>query len=286
VGCDFRIVRLLVAYLLPQNDQLIVKGRMTSMTLMTPRDLLRFGLSVHEGKTIEGSLVYERPAFVHDPRCIRNCTLGAFTLINGRVTTSLYACDIGRYGQIGESVILGPPEHPQDWFSSHPFAFSRPDHLPNMYRLPEFARLAPEHSDAPSYAESAPYKTTIGHEAYIGAGAFVKRGVRIGDGAVIGAQSVVTRDVPAYAIVVGSPARLIRMRFEDHIIERMQRLQWWRYDLAPIKQQVDFSKVEPTLDFLEQCVAEGTLSELRPQTFRVRRQASGFEMEELAEPLF
>lgn len=263
-----------------------MQGRTTGALPLTAADLLRFGLSVHEGKTIEGSLVYERPAFVHDPRCIRNCTIGAFTLINGRVTSSLYACDIGRYGQVGESVIIGPPEHPHDWFSSHPFAFSRPEHLPNMYRVPEFARLAPAHSDTPSFAEQMPNRTYLGHEAYVGAGSFVKRGVRIGDGAMVGAQSVVTRDVPAYSIVVGSPARLLRMRFADSIIERLQKLQWWRYDLAPIKDQIDFSKVEPTLDFIEQRVADGRLLLLQPETYRVSRIGDGFAMERLAKPLF
>lgn len=69
----------------------------------------------------------------------------------------------------------------------------------------------------------------IGNDVYIGHGAFVMQGVRIGDGAVVGAQSVVTKDVPAYAIVAGSPARIRKMRFSEATIERYPATPWWRY---------------------------------------------------------
>src|SRR5690606_19073307 len=115
----------------------------------------------------------------------------------------------GRYSQIGESSIIGPPEHPMDWFSSHPFTFTRPKYMPNMYQLPAFARLAPDEQDGPSYVDTVKNDTTIGHEAYIGVGSFIKRGITIGDGAVVGARSVVTRDIPPYAIALGSPARVV-----------------------------------------------------------------------------
>jgi acetyltransferase-like isoleucine patch superfamily enzyme len=250
-------------------------------------DLLRdHGLVVVQGKTIVGSLIYERPAYVFDPRRIKHCTLGAFTLINGLATTSMYRCRVGRYGQIGESVILGPPEHPQDWFSNHPFAFTRPDELPNMYLLDDFRRLAPDGSEPAHYAGSVPSDTIIGHEAYIGAGAFVKRGVTIGDGAVIGARSVVTRDVPPYAIVIGSPARVVRLRFPENIVQRLLALEWWRYDLAPHKRRVDFSKVEATLDFFEQALAEGQLHELRPDTYHLTPVDGHFQIRKLETPLY
>ncbi|WP_084191379.1 CatB-related O-acetyltransferase [Algiphilus aromaticivorans] len=248
--------------------------------------LKHYGLAVVEGRTIAGSLLYERPAYVFDPRRIKDCTVGAFTLVNGLVTTSMYRCRIGRYGQIGESVILGPPEHPQDWFSNHPFAFTRPNELPKMYQLEDFGRLAPDGSEQVHYAADAPRDTIIGHEAYIGAGAFVKRGVTIGDGAVVGARAVVTKDVPPYSIAIGSPARVIRLRFEEAIVERFLALEWWRYDLAPHKHRVDFSNVEATLEYFESAASEGRLETLAPDTYRVTPHEGSFRIEAMDAPLY
>ena len=77
-------------------------------------------------------------------------------------------------------------------------------------------------------------KTTIGNDVWIGNGAIVINGVKVGDGAIIGAGAVVTKDVPPYCIVVGSPARVIKKRFDDAVIERLLKVQWWNWPLEKI----------------------------------------------------
>ena len=72
-------------------------------------------------------------------------------------------------------------------------------------------------------------KTIIGNDVWIGQRVVVKSGCRIGDGAVVGAGAVVTKDVPPYAIVGGVPAKVIRMRFSEDIIERLKEIKWWDY---------------------------------------------------------
>ena len=257
------------------------------MNASEPRDatLSPKELGVLGGQQLAGSLRYERPAYVFGHR-LKDCQVGAFTYFNAAGVTSAYRTRFGRYVQVGESAIIAPPEHPWDWFSSHPFTFTRPQFMPNMYQMPEFARLAPDADAGPSWAESQNNVTVIGHDVWIGAGSFIRRGLTIGDGAIIGANAVVTRDVPPYAIVVGSPARLLRLRFDEKIVERFLALQWWRYDLAPFKTAMDFSQVEATLDFLEARVADGRLQELRPDTYELRGGPQGLKPAPLDAPLF
>ena len=71
----------------------------------------------------------------------------------------------------------------------------------------------------------------IGHDVWIGQRATLQSGITIGDGAIVAAQAMVTDDVPPYAIVGGVPARIIRMRFPEPLIERLQALRWWRYGM-------------------------------------------------------
>lgn len=67
----------------------------------------------------------------------------------------------------------------------------------------------------------------IGNDVWVGSNAVILSGVRIGDGAVIGANSVVARDVPAFSIVAGNPAKVIRSRFEAKEIEILMDVRWW-----------------------------------------------------------
>lgn len=79
----------------------------------------------------------------------------------------------------------------------------------------------------------------IGNDVWIGFEAVIMPGVKIGDGAIIGTRSLVTKDVPPYGIVGGVPARLIRKRFEESVIEKLQQLQWWDWEPEIIIKNID-----------------------------------------------
>lgn len=76
--------------------------------------------------------------------------------------------------------------------------------------------------------------TVVGHDVWFGYESLIMPGVRIGHGAIIGARAVVTRDVPAYAIVTGNPATVTRMRFDAATIDRLLALAWWNWPAEKI----------------------------------------------------
>jgi acetyltransferase-like isoleucine patch superfamily enzyme len=120
---------------------------------------------------------------------------------------------IGKYCSIGYFCQIGMHRHPIGYLSSSPVTYGRGNVL----------GIEQEWSDFPAPPE-------IGHDVWIGSSAQVLQGVRIGSGAVIGAGAVVTGDIPEYAVAVGIPARVARMRFDDETIEKLLRWNWWDLD--------------------------------------------------------
>ena len=91
-----------------------------------------------------------------------------------------------------------------------------------------------------SGAQYSPRSVQIGNDVWIGEKTFVKAGTLIGDGAIIGAHSVVTHDVPAYAIVSGAPAKLIRYRFDEETCRILQESRWWDWSEDDLRQKSIF----------------------------------------------
>lgn len=73
-------------------------------------------------------------------------------------------------------------------------------------------------------------QTTIGHDVWIAADCIVRQGVTIGDGAVIGANSFVNKDIPPYAVAFGTPAKVVRFRFTDETIRKLNDSHYWEYE--------------------------------------------------------
>jgi virginiamycin A acetyltransferase len=80
----------------------------------------------------------------------------------------------------------------------------------------------------------------IGNDVWIGAKASILSGVNIGTGAIIGANSVITKDVPPYAIMAGNPAKLIKYRFDEKTIEKLLASEWWDWSIDEIKRNKEF----------------------------------------------
>jgi len=78
----------------------------------------------------------------------------------------------------------------------------------------------------------------VGNDVWFGYNSLVKNGVTIGNGAIIAACAVVVKDVPAYSIVAGNPAKVVKMRFDDQTIERLQKIAWWDWDIEKINRNL------------------------------------------------
>lgn len=89
-------------------------------------------------------------------------------------------------------------------------------------------------------AGDLPYKsdTVIGNDVWIGFDALIMPGVKIGNGAIISSRSVVTSDVPAYTIVGGNPAKIIKKRFPDETIATLEKLAWWNWPVEKITKNI------------------------------------------------
>ena len=81
-------------------------------------------------------------------------------------------------------------------------------------------------------------ETIIGNDVWVGANVVVKKGVVVHDGAIIGASAVVTKDVPAYSIVVGNPARVIKYRYKKSDIEWLLEIKWWNFPKKRLKKMI------------------------------------------------
>lgn len=107
-----------------------------------------------------------------------------------------------------------------------------------------------------SARNSVSKKTVIGNDVWIGFGAIIISGVNIGDGAIVAAGAVVTKDVPAYAIVGGVPARVLKMRFPSTVLEKLLSLKWWRFSPWQLN-GFQFNKIDAVIDQVESLINEG-----------------------------
>lgn len=146
---------------------------------------------------------------------------------------------IGKFCQIAAGVefVMNGANHQMNAVSTFPF-----------FTLEGWNASAPQKSDMPLKGN-----TVIGNDVWIGQNATIMPGVHIGDGAIIGANSLVSKDVEPYTIVAGNPIRVIRMRFDDELIDLLERFKWWDKsveeinNLIPLLTNGDLEKVRTEL---------------------------------------
>ena len=154
--------------------------------------------------------------------------------------------EIGRFCSIAANVKTVNGFHPtKNFVSTHPAFFS-------THKQAGFSYTDMKLFQEIRYADTQYHAVTIGNDVWIGESVIILAGVHIGDGAVIAAGAVVSKDVTPYAIVGGVPATLIRMRFEEEVVNRLLKIKWWDKPLSWIEKNCNlYSDVEVFLKVVE-----------------------------------
>lgn len=167
-------------------------------------------------------------------------SMGAYSYSWGSFPISI---KIGRYCSIAQQVTQMDYQHPYDRFTTSVITY-----MPDV----SFVKNAIENAQNTTFKFS-PFvginkdPIIIGNDVWVCRGVQIKQGVKIGDGAILGARALVTKDVPPYAIVGGMPAKVIKYRFSDNIIEELLKLRWWDYNFVDLK---DFQSDMDILSFI------------------------------------
>lgn len=143
---------------------------------------------------------------------------------------------IGRFCSIGPNVQCIQGNHPTSGFvSTHPAFYSLRQQagftFTNLQRFKEFPAPVTQQGD---------YTISIGNDVWIGAHVKILEGVKIGNGAIIASGALVTKDVEAYSIYGGVPAKLIKYRFNESVISFLEKFQWWDKPFNWLQENVDY----------------------------------------------
>jgi phosphonate metabolism protein (transferase hexapeptide repeat family) len=200
-----------------------------------------------KGIHMAGKALSTEPAI--DPTSsVRESKLGAYTEVGARTILLEVSMDdysyvvndaqiayttIGKFCSIAAMTRINPGNHPMHRATQAHFTYRASAYFPGEADDAEFIAWRREHH------------VHIGHDVWIGHGAVILPGRNIGTGAVVAAGAIVTKDVPAYSIVGGNPAHVIKRRFSEEVAGRLAELAWWSWDHETLGRALpDFRKLD------------------------------------------
>ena len=180
--------------------------------------------------------MHSRVGFLKPLVTAPNIEIGDFTYYDDPDGPDKFAerCVLHHYPFIGDKLIIGKfcaiaegarfimngANHAMSGFSTYPFNI--------------FGHGWEQGFDPKTLSQEVRGDTMVGNDVWIGMDAVIMPGVSIGHGAIVAAKSVVTHDVPAYAIVAGNAAKVVKMRFDDRTVRRLLAMAWWNWPVDKI----------------------------------------------------
>lgn len=178
---------------------------------------------IHETASVKDSSIGKSCEILADT-ALHTVELGDYSYLGQRCIVG--DATIGKFCAIAAEVRIGAPNHPMDRPSMHRFSY-----CPEYYS----ADAVRDHA---FFDQRKSDRAVIGNDVWIGHGVIVLPGVTVGDGAVLAAGAVVTKDVEAYTIVGGVPAKFIRERFTRSIAEKLTAMAWWNWPFETIMERL------------------------------------------------
>lgn len=156
--------------------------------------------------------------------------IGSYTRISKGC--SIVHAKIGKFCSLAANIQIGAGRHPLNYLSTNQVFYNHNKLQNRWVKKIDFEENL---------------QINIGSDVWIGTDSFIMGGVNIGHGAVIGAKSLVTKDIPPYAIAAGIPAKVIKYRFSPDVIQKLLKLKWWEFDEATIDHNIELFR-EPNIN--------------------------------------
>ena len=148
------------------------------------------------------------------PAQISDTEIGDHTYVS--MNSVILSAKIGKFCSIGPNFFCGWGIHPTNALSTSPVFYSLNKQTGTTF------------SKENKITERLPIE--IGNDVFIGMNVTILDGIKIGDGAIIGAGAIVSKNIPPYAVAVGSPIQIIKYRFEPEIINKLLQIKWWDFE--------------------------------------------------------
>ena len=198
-----------------------------------------FNRAVSFGALVDNLSQIDKKSKIHRKSKVFNSSIGAYSYLGG--SSALVYASVGKFCSIGPNSSIGLGHHTLNFLSTSSIFTEK------------------KNGTGCSWTDKQnlyPYKKVIvGNDVWIGSRVLVVGGVNIGNGAVLAAGSVVTKDVPPYAVVGGVPARVIKYRFPQEVIDKLEEIQWWNLSEEKLKCCIElFQKDKFSVDELKRLI--------------------------------